>query len=287
MNDHAQMAEQFERFRPHLGRVAYRMLGSHTEAEDAVQETWIRLSRSSDGGREVENLSAWLTTVISRICLNVLRSRAGRPEDPIGVHLPDPVVGPEPSPGPEDEVLLNDLISLALLVVLDTLTPAERVAFVLHDMFYLTFDEIAAVIGRTPAATRQLASRARRRVQGAQVTDSASDVVTQRALVNAFLAAARNGDLDGLVAVLDPDVELHADGGLGLASATALIRGSRRVAERAAMFRQPGATVTAVLVNGAPGALVHRDDTLISVMGFAFRNGRISHIQILLDPERL
>ncbi|GAA1926049.1 RNA polymerase sigma factor SigJ [Streptantibioticus ferralitis] len=285
MHDHDRLAEQFENFRPHLRTVAYRMLGSHAEAEDAVQDSWIRLSRSN--ADEVENLPAWLTTVISRICLNVLRSRAARPEDPVGVHLPDPAIRHEPSHGPEDEALLSESVSLALLIVLDTLAPAERVAFVLHDMFHLTFHEIAAVIGRTTVATRQLASRARRRVQGAREADSGGDFATRRMLVDAFFAAARSGDLDGLVAVLDPDVELHADGGLALASATAVIRGARLVAERAALFRQPGVTVTAVLVNGAPGVLVDRGGVPVSVMGFAVRQDRIAQIQILLDPERL
>ncbi|MFD0169231.1 RNA polymerase sigma factor SigJ [Streptomyces decoyicus] len=285
MQDHDRLANEFERFRPHLRAVAYRMLGSHAEAEDAVQETWIRLSRSN--ADEVETLPAWLTTVVSRICLNGLRSRAARPEDPIGVHLPDPLVGHDPSHGPEEEALLSDSVSLALLIVLDTLTPAERVAFVLHDMFLLTFPEIATVIGRTTVATRQLASRARRRVQGAHKADSSSDFATQRMLVDAFFAAARNGDLDGLVAVLDPDVELRADGGLTLASATATIHGARLVAERAALFRQPGVTVTAVVVNGTPGVLVDRDGVPVSVMGFVVRQGRIAQIQILLDPERL
>lgn len=285
MHDDDRLAEQFEGFRPHLRNVAYRMLGSHAEAEDAVQEGWIRLSRSN--ADEVDNLRAWLTTVISRICLNTLRSRAARPEDPVGVHLPDPVIGHEPSRSPEDEALLNDSVSLALLIVLDTLAPAERVAFVLHDMFHLTFDEIAAVIGRTTVATRKLASRARSRVKGAQETDSGGDFATRRMLVDAFFAAARDGDLDGLVAVLDPDIELRADGGLALASATAAIRGPHFVAKRAALFRQPGVTVTAVLVNGSPGALVHRDGAPVSVMGFAVRQDRITQIQILLDPERL
>ncbi|MEU6916033.1 RNA polymerase sigma factor SigJ [Streptomyces olindensis] len=285
MQEHDRLAERFEHLRPHLRTVAYRMLGSHAEAEDAVQDTWIRLSRSDAG--EVENLPAWLTTVISRVCLNVLRSRAARPEDPVGVHLPDPVVVREPSHGPEDEAVLSDSVSLALLIVLDTLAPAERVAFVLHDMFHLTFDEIAAVVGRTTVATRQLASRARRRVQGAHETDSAGDHATRRVLVDAFFAAARGGDLDGLVAVLDPDVELRADGGLALASASAVIHGAGPVAERAALFRRPDVTVTPVLVNGTPGVLVDRDGVPVSVMGFAVRRNRISQIQILLDPERL
>lgn len=285
MHDDDRLADRFESLRPRLRNVAYRMLGSHAEAEDAVQETWIRLSRSDADA--VDNLPAWLTTVISRICLNTLRSRAARPEDPVGVHLPDPVIGPEPSHGPEDEALLTDSVSLALLIVLDALAPAERVAFVLHDMFHLTFDEIAAVIGRTTVATRQLASRARRRVKHAREADSCGDFATRRMLVDAFFAAARNGDLDGLVSVLDPDVELCADGGPALASATAAIRGARLVAERAALFRQPGVTVTAVLVNGSPGVLVDRGGVPVSVMGFAVREDRIAQIQILLDPERL
>lgn len=285
MHDDDRLAEQFEDCRPHLRNIAYRMLGSHAEAEDAVQEGWIRLSRSN--ADELDNLTAWLTTVISRICLNTLRSRAARPEDPVGVHLPDPVIGQEPSQSPEDEALLNDSVSLALLIVLDTLGPAERVAFVLHDLFHLTFDEIAAVIGRTTVATRKLASRARSRVKEAREKDSCRDVATRRLLVNAFFAAARNGDLDGLVTVLDPDVELRADGGSALASATAAIRGHRLVAERAALFRQPDVTVAPVLVNGSPGVLVHRDGAPVSVMGFAVREERISQIQILLDPERL
>ncbi|MFI7017189.1 sigma-70 family RNA polymerase sigma factor [Streptomyces sp. NPDC050164] len=285
MQEHDRLAERFEHLRPHVRTVAYRMLGSHAEAEDAVQDTWIRLSRSD--ADEVENLPAWLTTVISRICLNVLRSRAAHPEDPVGVHLPDPVVGREPSHGPEDEAVLSDSVSLALLIVLDTLVPAERVAFVLHDMFHLTFDEIAAVVGRTTVATRQLASRARRRVQGAHEKDSGGDFATRRVLVDAFFAAARNGDLDGLVAVLDPDVELRADGGLSLVSASSTLHGARPVAERAALFRQPGVTVTPVLVNGTPGVLVDRDGVPVSVMGFAVRRDRISQIQILLDPKRL
>ncbi|MFB7124538.1 MULTISPECIES: sigma-70 family RNA polymerase sigma factor [Streptomycetaceae] len=285
MPDHDRLAEQFERHRPHMRAVAYRMLGSHAESEDAVQETWIRLSRSD--ADEVANLAGWLTTVIGRICLNILRSRAARPEDPVGVHLPDVVVGQEPSNGPEDEALLSDSVSLALLIVLDTLAPAERVSFVLHDMFHLPFDEIAAVVGKTPAAARKLASRGRRRVQEEREADSGGDFATRRTLVNAFFAAARDGDLDGLVAVLDPDVELRADGGPALAAATASIRGARPVAGRASLFRQGGVAVFPVLVNGVPGALVTRDGAPTSVMGFSVRGGRITRIQILLDPERV
>jgi RNA polymerase sigma factor (sigma-70 family) len=294
VRDHEGLADRFERSRPYLRTVAHRILGSHAEAEDAVQETWIRLSRTDVD--EVDNLAAWLTTVVSRICLNVLRSRAARPEDPVGVHLPDPVVGREPSATPEDEALLSDSVSLALLIVLDLLAPAERVAFVLHDLFELTFDEIAPVVGRSTVATRKLASRARRRVRDAQLAapgtpstpvSSSGDLVASRQLVDAFFAAARNGDLDGLVAVLDPQVELYADGGRALASATAVLRGAGPVARRAALFRQPGVTVHAVLVNGTPGALVRRGNEPVSVMGFAVERGRIVQIQILLDPERL
>jgi RNA polymerase sigma-70 factor (ECF subfamily) len=279
------LTEQFEQARPRLRTLAYRMLGSHAETEDAVQEAWIRLSRTD--ADELENLPAWLTTVVSRICLNMLRSRAARPEDPVGVHLPDPVLGREPSAGPEDEALLTDSVSLALLIVLDTLEPAERVAFVLHDMFHLTFDEIAAVVGRSTVAARQLASRARRRVRGNPPGEIDGRFAVRRRVVDAFFAAAREGDLDGLVAVLDPDVELRADGGLALAAASGVVRGDRLVAQRAAMFRQPGVTVHAVLVNGSPGALVEREGKPVSVMGFTIERERIVQIQILLDPDRL
>ncbi|MEU0934435.1 MULTISPECIES: RNA polymerase sigma factor SigJ [unclassified Embleya] len=285
MSDPDQLAEQFELARPRLGTVAYRMLGSHAEAEDAVQESWIRLSRTD--ADEVESLPAWLTTVVSRICLNVLRSRAARPEDPIGLRLPDPVLGREETFGPEDDALLNDSVSLALMIVLDTLAPTERVAFVLHDMFHLTFDEVAKVVGRSTVAARQLASRARRRVQGASASSADGDFATRRLLVDAFFAAARGGDLDALVALLDPDVELRADGGRTLVSASAVVRGAGPTAQRAALFRQPGVVVRAVLVNGSPGALVERDGRPVSVMGFAIARGRIVGIQILLDPDRL
>lgn len=285
MPDHDLLAEEFEQFRPQLRTVAYRMLGSHAEAEDAVQETWIRLSRGNTA--EVENLAAWLTTVVSRICLNVLRSRTVRREDAVGLRLPDPVVEHDQPSSPEEEAVLSDSVSLALLIVLDTLAPAERVAFVLHDTFHLTFDEIAPVVGRTSVAVRKLASRARQRVRDSPGTGAGDDFATRRSVVDAFFAAAREGDLDRLVAVLDPDTEFRADGGLALASASAVIRGAAKVAQRAALFRQPGVVVVPVLVNGVPGALVHRDGAPVSVMDFAIEGGRISRIHVLLDPERL
>ncbi len=285
MSENDRLAEQFELLRPRLRALAYRMLSSHAEAEDAVQETWIRLSRS--GGAGVENLGAWLTTVIGRVSLNLLRARAARPEDPVGVHLPDPIVGHEPSAGPEDEALLSDSVSLALLIILDSLTPAERVAFVLHDMFHLTFDEIAPVLGRTTVATRQLASRARRRVHNAQPDEAKVDLAARRQLVDAFFAATRNGDLAALVKALDPEVVLRADGGAQLAAATAEVHGATDVANRAMLFNRAGAAVHAVLVNGSPGALVTQDGKPVSVMGFTVVRGRIGQIQILLDPTRL
>lgn len=286
MPDHDQLARQFESFRPYLTDVAYRMLGSRAEAEDAVQDTWIRLSRADAAG--VEKLSAWLTTVVSRVCLNVLRSRAARAEDPVGVRLPDPVVECEQVAGPEDEVVLSDSVSLALLVVLDALAPAERVAFVLHDMFHLPFEEIAPVIGRSVVAARKLASRGRQRVRQARGTGPCGrPVAAHRELVDAFLAAARGGDLGRLVSLLDPDAELHADGGRMLASATAVIRGAGPVAERAALFRRPGVTVTPVLVNGTAGALIDQGGVPVSVMAFSIEGSRITAIHILLDPERL
>ncbi len=285
MPDHDRLAEQFELSRPRLRKVAYRMLGSHAEADDAVQEAWIRLSRTESD--EVESLPAWLTTVVSRICLNVLRARGNRAENLVGLRLPDPVIEHEQASNPEDEAILSDSVGLALLIVLDTLSPAERIVFVLHDTFHLTFDEIGTVIGRSTVATRQVASRARRRVQGARTGSVNGDFASRRLLVDAFYAAARGGDLDALVALLDPDVELRADGGRVLASASAVVRGALSTAQRAALFRQPGITVYSVLVNGTPGALVEREGKPVSVMGFTIEQNRIVQIQILLDPDRL
>ena len=285
MDDADWLAQQFEQYRPHLRAVSYRMLGSHAEAEDAVQDAWLRVSRSGADG--VENLGGWLTTIVARVCLNMLRSRNIRREQPVDVHLPDPVISRADGPDPEQEAILADAVGLALQVVLDTLTPAERLAFVLHDMFDLPFDEIAPMLGRSPAAARQLASRARRRVQGAEVPAPDPDVAAQRAVVDAFFAAARAGDLDGLVAVLDPDVVLRSDGGAARPDASAVLRGVTAVAGRAVLFTRPGAVVWPALVNGAAGVVVTVEGRPVSVMGFTVSNGKIVEIHSLLDPERL
>src|SRR6516164_9705178 len=224
MDDTQWLTGQFERHRPHMRAVAYRMLGSLAEADDAVQDTWLRLSRS--GAEDVENLGGWLTTIVARVRLNMLRSRSRRREEPLAVHLPDPVIGQAGETQPEEEAVLADSVGLALLVVLDTLTPAERLAFVLHDMFELPFEEIAPMVGRTPVAARQLASRARRRVKGAGIAAPDPDLARQREVVNAFFAAARGGDFDALVAVLDPDVVVRMDTGAWRPQAAIMIRGA-------------------------------------------------------------
>jgi RNA polymerase sigma factor (sigma-70 family) len=284
MHDNTWLAERFEADRPHLRRVAYRMLGSLAEADDAVQEAWIRLSRTDTS--EVENLRAWLTTVVGRVCLNMLRARTTRREASLEIHLPDPIVGPEEGTDPEQEALLGDAVGLALLVVLDSLTPAERVSFVLHDVFAVPFDDIAPIVGRTPTATRQLASRARRRVQGAPVPDV--DLEGQWAVVDAFLAAARDGDFDRLLEVLDPGVVLRADAGEGRPNLTALLRGAPAVAGQALTFRQFAATATRVLVNGLPGGVAWAPDGRpVAVLAMTVTGGRIVAIEVLADPERL
>ena len=275
---------QFEQHRPRLYGLCYRMLGSPAEADDALQDAWVRASGA--GPDDVDNPGGWLTTVVSRVCLNRLRSRAARPEDPAGMHVPDPVVSRD-VPTPADEAVLADSVSLALLVVLDLLAPAERLAFVLHDMFDLPFEQIAALVDRSPAAARQLASRARRRVRGAHSPDGDVDPAAQRRVVQAFFAAARSGDLGALVAVLDPDAVLRADGGASRPEVSALLRGSAEVARRAAMFNQPAVAIHPVLVNGAAGAVVTSDGEPVSVMGFTISGGRITEIDILLDPVRL
>jgi RNA polymerase sigma-70 factor, ECF subfamily len=280
MDDRSLLAQQFEQHRTHLRAVAYRMLGSVGEAEDAVQEAWLRLSRSDAAA--IENLGGWLTTVIARLCLNVLRSRRARPEQPLDVHMPDPIVTGVDDP--EREAVLTDSVGLALLVVLDTLTPAERLAFVLHDMFAVPFDEVAAIAGRSPESVRQLASRARRRVQGAPAVPD-NDLSRQREVVDAFFAAARGGDFDALVAVLDPDVVLRSDG--GARRATALIRGATEVASRAIMFSGPSLAPRPALVNGAAGVVVVGPGGPFSVMSFTVVNGRIAAINALADPDRL
>jgi RNA polymerase sigma-70 factor (ECF subfamily) len=274
------LAEQFEQHRPHLLRVAYRMLGSMSEAEDAVQEAWLRLSRSDTGA--VANLGGWLTTVVARVSLDALRARRARREQLEGTWLPEPVVTIDD--GPEEQALLADSVGLALLVVLETLTPAERLAFVLHDMFAVSFGEIAEILERTPAAARQLASRARRRVRGAAPLPDA-DVARQRQLVDAFLAASRGGDFDALVAVLHPDAVLRTDlgtrGGLEVAGAEEVARTVLARGTALAPFARPA------VVNGAAGAVVGRDGRLISVVAFTVANDRIVEIDIVADPAKL
>jgi RNA polymerase sigma-70 factor (ECF subfamily) len=278
------LAERFEADRARLQAVAYRLLGSASEAEDAVQEAWLRLSRSDTS--EVENLGGWLTTVVARVSLNLLRSRRTRREEPFDVHVPDPVVSRADVIDPEQQALLADSVGLALLVVLDTLAPAERLAFVLHDMFAVPFDEIAPIVGRTPTAARQLASRARRRVQGTAPAPDA-DTIRQREVVDAFLAAARGGDFDALLAVLDPDVVLRADTGAGPAGVSRLVRGARAVAERALTFQRLARFARPALVNGAVGVVTVPDGEPVAVMGFTIRRGKIVEIDILADPARL
>jgi RNA polymerase sigma factor (sigma-70 family) len=288
MDEHEWLAQRFEENRTHLKAVAYRMLGSMSEADDALQEAWLHLSRSNTSG--VENLKGWLTTVVARVCLDMLRSRRSRREellgDPLGTHVPDPIVSPGDGTDPEQEALLADLVGLALLVVLETLTPAERVAFVLHDMFSVPFEEIAPIVGRSPAATRQLASRARRRVQGAAISPEA-DLAHQREIVDAFLAAARDGEFDALVAVLDPEVVLRSDGGVVRPGVSVVVRGARAVAEQALTFSRLFPFVRPALVNGAAGVVVAPRGRPFSVMGFTVARGKIVEIDVLADPVRL
>jgi RNA polymerase sigma factor (sigma-70 family) len=284
MSDQDWLAERFETHRQQLRAAAYRMLGSVTEAEDAVQEAWLRLSRSDV--HDVQNLGGWLTTVVSRVCLDMLRSRRSRREDSLDLFLPDPIVGPLDASGPEQQAMLADSVGLALLVVLDTLSPAERLAFVLHDMFGLSFDEIAPIVDRTPATATQLASRARRRVRGAAPVPDA-DLGRQREVVEAYLAASRNGDFDALLAVLDPDVVLRADyGGVPL-DVPRVLRGAQAVTRQALMFSRLGASARLAMVNGAIGALSFLDGKLVGVVGFTVANSKVVEMNILADPERL
>jgi RNA polymerase sigma factor (sigma-70 family) len=284
MNETEWLAQQFEEHRTHLRAVAYRMLGSVNEADDAVQEAWLRLSRSD--AREIENLGGWLTTVVARVCLNSLRSRQSRREVPLEVHVPEPIVSRADGVDPEQEALLADSVGLAMLVVLETLSPPERLAFVLHDMFAVPFDEIAPMVGRSPAAARQLASRARRRVQG-EAPAPDPDLSRQREVVDAFFAAARDGDFDALVAVLHPDVVLRADGGEARPSATAVVHGAQAVAARASTYAHLTPHVRPALVNGAAGAVVAPRGRVFSVMAFTVRDGKIVAIDALSDPARL
>jgi RNA polymerase sigma factor (sigma-70 family) len=284
MSEQDWLAERFETHRPQLRAAAYRMLGSLSEAEDAVQESWLRLSRSDVSA--VRNLGGWLTTVVGRVCLDMLRSRRSRREDPLEVRLPDPIVGPVDGADPEQEALLADSVGLALLVVLDTLSPAERLAFVLHDMFGLSFDEIAPIVDRSPTAATQLASRARRRVRGvAPVPDT--DLARQREVVEAYLAASRGGDFEALLAVLDPDVVLRVDYGARPIDGPTLVRGARAVAGRALLFSRLAPTVHLALVNGAIGIIATVDGALFSVVGFTVSGSRVVEMDILADPERL
>jgi RNA polymerase sigma factor (sigma-70 family) len=289
MDDSEWLAGHFERQRPRLRAVAYRMLGSLTEADDAVQDAWVRLSRSD--ATDVENLGGWLTTIVARVCLNMLRSRQHRREEPLAVHLPDPVISLEADIQPEEQALLADSVGLALLVVLDALTPDERLAFVLHDMFELPFKDIAPVVGRTPAAAKQLASRARRRVKDAEIPAD-PDLARQREVVDAFFAAARRGDFGSLVAVLHPDVLLRVDGGAAQPAASMLIRGSAAVARQAVrglrhLVGRPTAGLYRVLVNGSAGVIVTLDGQPIAVMSFTVTGGKIAEIAGIADPVRV
>jgi RNA polymerase sigma factor (sigma-70 family) len=284
MQDRDYLAQRFEANRTHLRAVAYRMLGSVTEADDAVQEAWIRLSRSDADA--VENLPAWLTTVVARVSLDMLRSRATRRETPLGPHVPDPIVGREDDTDPEHQALLADSVGLALLVVLDTLGPAERLAFVLHDMFGVPFEEIAPIVGRSPAAARQLASRARRRVRGAAPAPDA-DVAAQRRVVDAFLAAARGGDLATLLEVLDPDVVLRVDRGALRAPTPREVHGAPAVAEQTVTFARLARFARPALVNGTAGFVVAAPGRPVAVAGFTISQGRIVEIDLLADPDRL
>jgi RNA polymerase sigma factor (sigma-70 family) len=284
MDEHDWLADRFQEHRPHLRAVAYLMLGSLSEADDAVQEAWLRLSRSDTG--EVENLGGWLTTVVARVSLNMLRSRRSRREEPVGVHVPEPIVSGEDGVDPEQEALLADSVGLALLVVLETLDPAERLAFVLHDTFGVPFDEIAPIVSRSPAAARQLASRARRRVRTAGPTPDA-DPRRQREVVDAFFAAARNGDFDALVAVLDPDIVVRSDAGATRAGRARAVRGARAVARGVLTYWRLDRLTRPALVNGAAGVVAFERGRPVAVAGFTVTRGKIAAIDVLADPDRL
>jgi RNA polymerase sigma-70 factor (ECF subfamily) len=282
MDQNERLADRFEEHRAHLRAVAYRMLGSLTEADDAVQDAWLRFSRA--GASEVENFGGWLTTIVARVCLNMLRARKARREESFGVHLPDPVVSPEGGVQPEAEALLAESVSLALLVVLDTLSPAERLAFVLHDTFGVPFEEIAPLVDRSPAAARQLASRARRRVKGAEIRAPDPDLARQREVVDAFFLAARGGEFDALVSLLHPDVVLRADFGAGRPG-TRVYRGPAAVAGQSRAI--PGSLVRPALVNGAAGAVITVRGRPFAVMGFTVAEGKIVEIDAIADPDRV
>ena len=281
MHDNEWLAERFQEQRPHLRSVAYRLLGSLSEADDALQEAWLRLSRADASA--VENLGGWFTTIVARVSLNMLRARKSKRESPFDGSLPDLIVSPREGGDPEHETLLADSVGLAMLVVLETLTPAERIAFVLHDVFAVPFDEIASITDRTPAGVRQLASRARRRVQ-AQAPVPDADLARQWAVLDAFSAASREGNFEALMSVLDPDIVLREDGGAG---ASRLVRGARSVTERAMMFSHLGPSARPALVNGAAGVVVAPGGRVFAVMGFTIADGRIVEIYVLNDAERL
>jgi len=285
MDEQKWLAERFDEHRAHLRSVAYRMLGSLAEADDAVQDAWLRVSRAGAG--EVENFGGWLTTIVGRVCLNMLRSRTVRREEAFGVHLPDPIISPDGASQPEQEALLADSVSLALLIVLDTLTPAERLVFVLHDIFRVPFEEIAPMVGRSPAAARQLASRARHRVKGAEIVAPDPDLARQREVVSAFFQAARGGDFDALVELLHPNVVLRSDFGAKRPAASEVIRGAAAVAGQAFRGAIPTAVVLPALVNGGAGAVITVRGRPFAVMGFTVRGGKIVEIDAIADPERV
>src|SRR4029453_7881496 len=285
MDDTEWLAARFEERRARLRAVAYRMLGSLTEADDAVQDAWLRVSRA--GADEVDNLDGWLTTMVARICLNMLRSRKTRREEPLDFHIPDPVVTPAGVPMPDEEAVLADSVGLALLVVLEALSPAGRLGFVLHDMFGLPFEEIAAMVGRSPAAARQLASRARRRVTGADVPTPDRDLARQREVVDAFFQAARGGDFDALVAVLHPDVVLRADFGARRPDAPKVLHGAAAVANQALIGALPGAELHPVLINGTARVVITVRGRPFAVMGFTVAQDKIVEIDAIADPVRV
>ena len=277
------LAERFEQHRPRLRAVSYRMLGSLTEADDAVQEAWLRFSGADTSA--VEDLGAWLTTVVARICLNSLRSRKTRREDPVGAHIPDPIVTAVNAVGPEDEAMIADSVGLALLIVLDTLAPAERLAFVLHDVFDMPFEQIASILDRSEPATRQLASRARRRLSATPTPEA--DLAEQWELVDAFLAAARDGDFDRLLAVLDPDVVRRVDAGATSPGVPLIAHGAQAVASGALSFQKLGYVSRRALINGGPGVVSFAGEQPVSVVGFTIAGGRIVEMDILTDPVRV
>jgi RNA polymerase sigma factor (sigma-70 family) len=283
MGENDWLADRFEEQRTHLRAVAYRMLGSIPEADDALQDAWVRVNRADTS--LIENFGGWLTTIVARVCLNMLRSRNVRREEPLEVRLPDPVISPVGELGPEGEALLADSVGLALMVVLDTLTPAERLAFVLHDMFELPFEEIAPMVGRSPTAARQLASRARRRVRGARIPDS--DLGRQRTVVDAFFLAARSGDLDALIAVLHPDVILRVDFSPSRSTASTIVRGAAAVARQARLGANPAALLHPALINGAAGVVITLNGQPHGVMAFTIVNDLVVELDIIADPERI